>query len=71
MKNSIKGCVNLKKYKSQGKAVEVTVNSKEEKRGKTLKTFVWISSKNVASDRSKLGDFFRAIYRYLRNRNKR
>ncbi len=26
----IRGCVSLKKYKSQGKAVEVTVNSKEE-----------------------------------------
>jgi hypothetical protein len=25
-----RGCVSLKKYKSQGKAVEVTVNSKEE-----------------------------------------
>jgi hypothetical protein len=35
--------VSLKEYKSQGKAVEVTVNSKE----KTL--FVWISSKNSAS----------------------
>jgi hypothetical protein len=35
----------LKKYISQGKAVEVTVNSKEE----TLKTFVWIYSKNLAS----------------------
>jgi hypothetical protein len=34
--------VSLKKYKSQGKAVEET-------RRKTLKTFVWISSKNVAS----------------------
>jgi DNA-binding protein YbaB len=32
------------KYKSQGKAVEVTVNSKE--------NFVWISSKNSASDLS-------------------
>jgi hypothetical protein len=27
---TVKGCVSLKKYKSQGKAVEVTVNSKEE-----------------------------------------
>jgi hypothetical protein len=27
----IRGCVNLEKQKSQGKAVEVTVNSKEEK----------------------------------------
>ncbi len=26
----VRGCVSLKKYKSQGKAVEVTVNSKEE-----------------------------------------
>jgi hypothetical protein len=33
----------LKKEKSQGKAVDVTVNSKEEK------LFVWISSKNLAS----------------------
>jgi hypothetical protein len=30
------GCTSLKKEKSQGKAVEVTVNSKEE----NLKTFV-------------------------------
>jgi hypothetical protein len=35
----------LKKYKSEGKAVEVTVNSKEE----TLQAFVWISSENPAS----------------------
>ena len=35
----------LKKYKSQGKAAEVTVNSKEE----TLKTFIWIYSKISAS----------------------
>jgi hypothetical protein len=27
---TIRGCVSLKKYKSQGKAVQVTVNSKEE-----------------------------------------
>ncbi len=27
---TIRGCVSLKKYKSQGKAAEVTVNSKEE-----------------------------------------
>jgi hypothetical protein len=27
---TVRGCVSLKKYKSQGKAVEVTVNSKEE-----------------------------------------
>ncbi len=27
---SVRGCVSLKKYKSQGKAVEVTVKSKEE-----------------------------------------
>jgi hypothetical protein len=40
--------MSLKKYKSQGKAVEVTVKSKEE----TLKTFVWISSKNSASGQS-------------------
>ncbi len=37
----------MKKYKSQDKAVEVTyMNNKEEK---TLKTFVWVSSKNLAS----------------------
>jgi hypothetical protein len=30
LKKYIKGCVSLKKCKSQGKAVEVTVNSKEE-----------------------------------------
>jgi hypothetical protein len=39
----VRGCVSLKKEKSQGKAVDVTVNSKEEK------PFVWISSKNLAS----------------------
>jgi hypothetical protein len=27
---NVRGCVSLKKYKSQDKAVEVTVNSKEE-----------------------------------------
>jgi hypothetical protein len=27
---TIRGCVSLKKYKSQGKIVEVTVNTKEE-----------------------------------------
>jgi hypothetical protein len=27
---TVRGCVSLKKYKSQGKAVEVTVKSKEE-----------------------------------------
>ncbi len=27
---TVRGCVSLKKYKSQGKAVEATVNSKEE-----------------------------------------
>ncbi len=27
---TVRGCVSLKKYKSQGKAVKVTVNSKEE-----------------------------------------
>jgi len=27
---TVRGCVSLKKKKSQGKAVEVTVNSKEE-----------------------------------------
>ncbi len=40
---TVRGCVSLKKYKSQDKAVEVTVNSKEE----TL--FVWISYKNSTS----------------------
>ncbi len=35
----------MKKYKSRGKAVEVTVNSKEE----NPKTFAWILSKNSAS----------------------
>jgi hypothetical protein len=28
---TVRGCVNLKKHKSHGKAVEVTVNNKEEK----------------------------------------
>ncbi len=42
---TVRGCVSSKKLKSQGKAVEVAVNSKE----KILKTFVWISSKNLAS----------------------
>ncbi len=27
---TVRGCVSLKKYKSQGKAIEVIVNSKEE-----------------------------------------
>jgi hypothetical protein len=27
---TVRGCVSLRKYKSQGKALEVTVNSKEE-----------------------------------------
>jgi hypothetical protein len=35
--------VSLKKYKSQGKAIEVTVNNKEEIK-KIHKTLVWISS---------------------------
>jgi hypothetical protein len=39
--------VSLKKYKSQGKAVEVTLNSKEE----TLKTFVWIISFSIRPER--------------------
>jgi hypothetical protein len=30
VKNYVKGCVNLKKHKSHGKAVEVSVNIKEE-----------------------------------------
>jgi len=29
-KKYVRGCVSFKKYESQGKAVEVTVNSKEE-----------------------------------------
>jgi hypothetical protein len=37
--------MSLKKKKSQGKAVEMTVN----RRRKTLKIFVWISSENSAS----------------------
>jgi hypothetical protein len=37
--------VSLIKLKSQGKAIEVTVNNKE----KTHKTFVWILSKNSPS----------------------
>jgi hypothetical protein len=40
---TVRGCVSLKKYISQCKAIEVTVNSKEEN------SFVWISSKNSAS----------------------
>ncbi len=39
--------MSLKKYKSQGKGAEVTMNSKEE----TLKTSAWISYKNSASVR--------------------
>jgi hypothetical protein len=39
---TVRGCVSLKKKKSQSKAVEVIVNSKEE----NSKTCVWISSKN-------------------------
>jgi hypothetical protein len=30
LKKYVRGCVSLKKYKSEGKAVERTVNSKEE-----------------------------------------
>jgi hypothetical protein len=41
---TVRGCLSMKKYKSQGKPVEVTVKSK----GKTLRTFVWILSKNSA-----------------------
>jgi hypothetical protein len=40
----VRGCVSLKKYKSQSKAVRVTVNSKEE----NSENFDWISSKNSA-----------------------
>ncbi len=50
LKKYIRGCVSLKKQKSQGNAVEVTVNSKEE----NLKTFVWISSKTLASGKTVL-----------------
>jgi hypothetical protein len=42
---TLRGCVSLKKYKSQGKTVEVTVNSKKE----NSKTFVWVLTKNSAS----------------------
>ncbi len=37
--------MSLKEFKSQGKAVKMTVNSK----GETLMACVWISSKNTAS----------------------
>ncbi len=47
MKKYTRGCLSMKKYKSQGKAVEVTLNSKEEK------TFVWIPSMNLASENFK------------------
>jgi hypothetical protein len=40
---TVRGCVSLKKLKSQGKPGEV------KSRRKTFKTFVWISSKNSAS----------------------
>jgi hypothetical protein len=43
---TVRGCVSLKKFKSQGKAVEVTMNRK------TPKTFVWHSSRNLASGES-------------------
>jgi hypothetical protein len=39
----VRGCVSLKKKESQGKAAEVTVNSK------FLKTFIWILTKNSAT----------------------
>ncbi len=45
LKKYVRGCVSLKKQKSQGKAVEDTVNSKEN----SLKTFNWILSRNSAS----------------------
>jgi hypothetical protein len=45
LKKNVRSFASLKKYISRGKAVEVTVNSKEE----TLKIVVWISSKNSAS----------------------
>jgi hypothetical protein len=47
LKNYVRGCVSLKKYKSQGKAVEVTVNSKEE-----LFELLLYLSKNSASGRT-------------------
>ncbi len=40
---TVRGRVSLKKYKSQGKAVEMTVNSKET----TIKTFVWDPEKPI------------------------
>ncbi len=40
LKQYVRVCVSLKKEKSQGTAVDVTVNSKE--------VFVWISSQNSA-----------------------
>jgi hypothetical protein len=43
--------VSLEKYKSQGKAVEVTVNSKEE----NFKNFVSITSKNLSSVKREIG----------------
>jgi hypothetical protein len=42
---TVRGCVSLKKYNSRAKAEGVTKKA----RRKTLKTFVWISSKNSAS----------------------
>ncbi len=48
---NVRGYVSLEKYKSQVKAVEVAVNSKEE----NFKTFVWISSKNSASVKGEIG----------------
>ncbi len=42
---TVRGCVSLKKYKSQGKAVEVTVINKEE----NFEDFCLDFSKNLAS----------------------
>ncbi len=36
---TVRGCVSLKKYKSQGKAVETTMNSKEKKLSRLLSGF--------------------------------
>ncbi len=53
-----RSCVSVKKQKSQGKAVEVTVNNK---------TLVWISSKNSASGQSTGTKFFLVFDKELCN----
>jgi hypothetical protein len=45
LKKHVRGFVILNKYKSQGKAVQMTVNSKEE----ISKGFAWISFINLAT----------------------